>query len=373
MKYYRLDKIEKCELEGAKPSYYMIIGRRSNGKTYAALEKCIKDWFDYGYQFAYIRRFYDDISGRYGGTIFNNHISHGLIEKYSKGEWNNIYYYSGQYFFERVESDGKRIRDNKPFGYSFAINIAERYKSNAYPNIHNIVFDEFIATDGVGLGDGEFVVYMNLLSTIIRDPSRTDVNIYMLANTVNWDAIYFREMGLSNVRNMKQGTIDCYRYGQTDVIVAVEYCKDQGGDSKPVDRYFAFDNPELKMITEGVWEISAYPRTPFKYKNKDVLMTFILVYNEDILQGDVVSIENTTFLNIHPKTTPIQNEDKDIIYSNHLDPRPNWLVNFMKPYKNYQKKLTDMYVNSMTYYSDNTTGQIFNNYITWCKENDLRK
>lgn len=365
-KFYRLDRIMNCNEAGHKPSYYMIIGRRSNGKTYAALEYCIKHWFDNGEEFAYIRRYHDDISGRFGGTIFNNHINHDLISKYSKGKYNSVYYYSGRYYMELVKPNGERIRDTKPCGYAFAINIQGRYKGNAYPNVHNIVFDEFIDTDGIGLGDGEFIDYMNLLSTIIRDPSREDVTIMMLANTVNWDSVYFREMGLTNARMMEQGTIDCYRYGQTDVIVAIEYCKDRGGDSKVVDRYFAFDNPELKMITEGSWEISAYPRTPCKYTGRDVRYRFILHYNEDWLMGEIVNVDNLYFLNIRPKDPLIKDETKDLVYGNHQDARPNFVTNFMKPYKPICKKLKGFYDNGMTYYSSNTVGQIWTNYINWC-------
>lgn len=367
-KYYRLNEIMKCNEGGQKPSYYLVVGRRSNGKTYAALEYCLQKWFNNHEEFAYIRRYHDDISGRYGGTIFNNHISHGLIDKYSKGKYNSVYYYSGRYYMELIKPNGERVRDTEPCGYSFAINVAERYKSNAYPNIHNIVFDEFIPSNGVGLGDGEFIDYMNLLSTIIRDPSREDISIFMLANTVNWDCVYFREMGLTDVRNMEQGSISCYRYGQTDVIVAVEYCKDKGGDSKIVDRYFAFNNPELRMITEGVWEISAYPRTPCKYKGSDVVYRFILHYNEDWLMGEIVKHDNYYFLNIRPKDPLIKDESKDLVYGNHLDPRPNFVMNFTRPTTNLQKKLYSYYVNNQIFYSDNTTGQIFNNYINWCQQ-----
>lgn len=96
----------------------------------------------------------------------------------------------------------------------------EHDKSTSYPNITTIVFDEFL-TRGSYLKD-EFILFTNVCSTIIRQ--RNDVKIFMLGNTVNKYSPYFSEMGLSNIKNQKQGTIDIYRYGDSDLIVAVEYC-----------------------------------------------------------------------------------------------------------------------------------------------------
>ena len=37
--------------------YYLIIGERSNGKTYSILNYCLERYILYGEEFAYIRRF----------------------------------------------------------------------------------------------------------------------------------------------------------------------------------------------------------------------------------------------------------------------------------------------------------------------------
>ena len=66
-------------------------------------------------------------------------------------------------------------------------------------------------------------MFANVLSTIIRH--RNDVKIFMLANTVNKYCPYFKEMGLKHITEMKQGSIDIYTYGSSDLRVAVEYGK----------------------------------------------------------------------------------------------------------------------------------------------------
>ena len=57
-KYYNLNTILKT-----KSTYNMIIGERSNGKTYSALKYGIAQYFKNGSQIAIIRRWQTDIRG----------------------------------------------------------------------------------------------------------------------------------------------------------------------------------------------------------------------------------------------------------------------------------------------------------------------
>ena len=361
-KYYRLDNILKL-----KASYNMVIGERSNGKTYASLEHGLIKYFEDGSQIGYIRRWGEDIKGITGGSIFNGLVANGVISKLSKGEWTGVYHYAGRYFLAKESKSGKRIVANEPFAYSFALNQMEHYKSGSYPLIRTIIFDEFLARDGVGLGDNEFVLLMNMLSTIIRDPSRTDVEVFLLANTVNFDSIYFKEFGINNIRLMKQGTIDFYTYGNSNTTLAVEYCETLSDAKSQInDRYFAFDNPRLKMITEGAWEMDVWPHCPCKYLPKDVLFSFFIKYNEDLLQADTVQHEDMLFLYIHRKTTPIKDESYDLIYTNEISPRPNKRLNITRGTDGITKKIKWFFANNRVFYQDNIVGEIVNNYLNWC-------
>ena len=139
--------------------------------------------------------------------------------------------------------------------FAFALTQMEHDKSTSYPDVTTIIFDEFLSR--IGYLKDEFMLFMNVVSTIVRQ--RNDVTIYMLGNTVNKYCPYFTEMGLTHVDKMEPGTIDVYTYGESKLKVAVEYCKDHNIDGRKSDSYFAFDNPQLQMITNGVWEVALYP------------------------------------------------------------------------------------------------------------------
>ena len=185
----------------------------------------------------------------------------------------------------------------------------EHDKSTAYPKIRNILFDEFLSRT-MYLTD-EFVLLMNVFSTIIRQ--RTDVKIFMLGNTVNKYCPYFREMGLTNIKSMKPGQIDVYKYGDSGLQVAVEYTAET--KSKESNVYFAFNNPRLQMITGGKWEIDIYPHSPCKFREKDIKFSYFIDFSDSLLQCDIVYKEGKYFTFIHPKTTPIKNKEKQLIYT----------------------------------------------------------
>ena len=61
--------------------YYVIFGERSNGKTYGTLNYCLEQYFEDGSEFAYIRRWDEDLVGKKGESLFNAHIKNGVIKK----------------------------------------------------------------------------------------------------------------------------------------------------------------------------------------------------------------------------------------------------------------------------------------------------
>lgn len=359
--YYRLDSILEKNAH-----YNMIFGERSNGKTYAVIEYALERFIKHGEQFAIIRRWQDDFKGKRGATMFDNLITNGVVEKLSEGKWSNIYYYSSRWYLSKFEDD-KRIIDETPFAFAFAISAMEHDKSTSYPNIKNVLFDEFL-TRGTYIPD-EFIKFMNVLSTIIRQ--RNDVKIFMCGNAVNKYSPYFAEMGLHNVKNMKQGDIELYNYGDSGLKVAVEF-SDSPNKGKPSDIYFAFNNSKLEMIkgSGGIWEIDIYPHLPLKYKPKDIIFTYFIIFSEDILQCEIIIIKNNVFAYIHRKTTELKNIDKDLIYSTEYDVRPNWKRKITKPITPIEKKIATLFLKDKVFYQDNEVGEIVRNYLMWCKKGE---
>ena len=356
-KYYNLNKILNKNAH-----YNIIIGERSNGKTYAVLEYALKKYVETGEQLAILRRWKEDFTGKRGQQLFNALENNGLISKLTGGEWSNIYYYSSRWFLCRYEND-KRIQNETPFAFGFNLSSMEHDKSTSYPNVTTILFDEFL-TRSMYLPD-EFVLYMNTLSTIIRE--RNNVKIFMLGNTVNKYCPYFKEMGLNHVKNMHQGDIDVYQYGETGLMVAVEYCHPLNRNGKQSDLYFAFDNPKLRMIKSGTWEIDIYPHCPVKYKPIEILFTYFIKFNENILQCEIIQHGNTPFTYIHQKTTELKAPDTDLIFSNDVDVRYNWRTNILKPILPVEKKILKYFTENKVFYQDNETGEIVRNYLNFCK------
>lgn len=363
--YYTLSPILK-----EKAHYNIIIGERSNGKTYSVLQKALQDYANNGYQTALLRRMQEDFIGKRGAGLFEPLINNNEVERLTGGAWTSVYYYASRWFLCKYEEDKKgnmeRVTDNQPFMYGFALSQMEHEKGTGYPNVKNIIFDEFI-TRMAYLRD-EFVLFMNTLSTIIR--SRDDVTIFMLGNTVNKYCPYFDEMGLRHIKDMKQGEIDVYQLKHSSgkvLKVAVEYCKpfEKG---KKSDFYFAFDNQKLEMITNGVWEIDIYPHCPYRYRPKNVLFTYFIEFDRQMLQCEIVQVDDVCFTFIHRKTTPLKHPDTDLVFTTRYDARPNYRRRLTKPRLDIERKIVEFYATDKIFYQDNEVGEIIRNYLLWCNK-----
>lgn len=352
--YYSLNDILK-----RKAQYNVIFGERSNGKTYAVLLHGLKDYVSHGKQTAIVRRYDDDIKGGKADSFYDAIIANGEIERLTNGKYNKVRYWNRRFYLSfHDETTDTDVHDNKPFAFTFAINTATRYKSNSYPDVNTICFDEFL--DRKWYLQNEFADFMSIVSTIVRQ--RDDVTIFMLGNTVNKSCPYFTEMGLKHIADMKQGSIDVYSYGESGLRVAVEYAASLN-QSKPSDKYFAFDNPKLRMITSGVWEMAMYPHLPLKYKPNQVLLTYFIEFEGKMLQCEIVNADGSMFTYIHRKTTPLKNPDRDIVYKMEHDPRPNYYRRLMKPSNKWQEKIAFFFKAEKVFYQDNEVGEIVRNYI----------
>ena len=367
MKFYSVDRIIK---EVPDALYYLIIGERSNGKTFSVLEYALKDYLETGGQLAIIRRWAEDLKGKraidlFEGNFINNPYRGNILEKLSKGKYNAFFLYTGKWYLERRDEAGKVLeRDSKPFAYRFALTEMEHDKGTSYSEVKTILFDEFL-TNKIYLPD-EFKIFTNTLSTIIR--ARDNVRIFMCGNTVNKYAPYFAEMGLSNVSKMKKDVIDVYDYGDSGLKVAVEYSSFPGGKKKS-DKYFAFDNPSLKMITEGDWEIAVYPKKPLDFSPLDIAFIYFIVFGGETLQCEIVCKEDKTFTFIHKKTTPIK--EGSLVYQQEFDPRRNYARCITKPRYKHEAVIFDYFKKGLVFYQSNEVGDLVRNYLQWSSKQSL--
>lgn len=338
--------------------YRMIIGQRSNGKTYSVCKHIIENYFSKGYRSAYIRRWDEDIQPKHLSSLFAPHYK--LIEELSGGQYNSVSYRAKEFHLVYVDEDGKiTAKDPEAFCVTASINTAEHTKGQDRGEVHLILFDEFMTRNGYLTN--EFVQYCNLLSSLIRD--RSDTIIYMLANTVNRYCPYFEEMGLKDIESMPQGEVYVYTYGNSDLTVAVEYCDPVKATEKVASKYFAFDNPQLEMITSGAWELMFYPRPPYKIFKEDIKRLFYIQFGEQLLCGEIVKNKTDLFIFFHPQTKDVTIKDKDVFYTDQFT-TSICHVRFLKDQPTELHKLiANLIIKKSVCFSDNETGELFRNWL----------
>lgn len=188
----------------------------------------------------------------------------------------------------------------------------------------------------------------------------------MLGNTVNKYCPYFDEMGLNNIEQMEQGNIDVYSFGN-DLKIAVEYCCET--KSKKSNKYFAFNNPRLNMITKGKWELAIYPHLPqgYKIKPNSIIFSFVIAFNNKLVGCDVVNQNDDIFLFIRPKTTEIKSGD--LVYTMDYTPYMNTRKTFLNPIDKLDNKIKSFFTCNRVFYQSNDIGELVHNYLLTCVKN----
>lgn len=365
-RYFTLDNILKYDVP-----YYMIIGEKSNGKSFAVLNYILDMYFqhDCEWSFGAIRRYDDEFKGANGAssyfTPFESFPSGNLIEKKSGGKWNHVRWWRGQWLVQKVDSGGNVLQTNpNPLGTAFPL-TKDNIHGGRDPRIKTIFFDEFLTRQHYLID--EFVSFQITVSNIIGD--RDDVKIFMCGNTFNKYSPYFAEMGLKHISKMPKGSIDLYSYSSDRLKVAVEY-SDFPAKKKKSDFYFAFDNPKLQMITKGEWQIGLYPHYPYKegILPKDVIYRFYIIFEESILEGEIINKYDEVIAYIHRKTTPIKDDIEYPVYQLADSPKINYATDLRTSQEKVFGKISKLFMTNKVFYQDNDVGDIVKNYFDACSK-----
>ena len=362
-------------LWGNDCQYYLIMGERSNGKTYSAIKCALENYVRSGYRTnaSYIRRWEEDLKGNERKTLCDAVMQNEDILGLTNNCYDSIVCRGRNYYLARYDDElDKYILDDNPFLVVFYLNAQEHYKSANYSNMDLIITDELLTRRSY-LPD-EFVTFVNLVSTIAR--RRKGVKVLMLSNTVSRSSIYFREMGLTKVmKDIQQGNAQIVTSKQGTKIY-IEYCADTNKISKSKNRnvMFGFDNPRLEMIRTGAWEVAMYPHKPFVFKPSDVRFTFFIIWEDEIKRCQIVSAKD-------PKTgircdflyimRNISNDRSKLpkgalIYYTGHSPLPNYRRKITRPTDQREVIIGDFFRKEKVFFEDNELGDDINNYINWC-------
>lgn len=348
--YYSLNEIMK-----KNAIYNIIIGQRSNGKTYSVISLMIRTFIKTGLPSAYIRRLDSELVPSALFMLLAPHVPD--IEKLSKGVYNDYIYKARVFYLVHRDKNGDIDKISEPCIFCYALSLSKNVKGADRGEVAYTLFDEFL-TRRFYLNN-EFILYTEMLSTIIRN--RDNVINFLVGNTVNEFCPYFAEMGLNHISEQKQGTIDVYTYNNSDLIVAVEYCR-ESEVSKYTSKYFGFDNPQLNMITRGQWEFANYPHCMDRVINSDILAKCYIIFDRRTLCINIVK-KQYVYLLITPQTHTIP--DKHIIYTDTASYNPYIINDIYRDNKKISKVIFDLISQNRVFFTDNRTGETFNNWLKY--------
>lgn len=338
--------------------YNLIIGERSNGKSYdikinRGLKKAIEKQ---KCTFALLKRYAEDIKG----SFVDDYFADAPIKKLTKNKYNYVTGYRGSIYLANLNEDGK-IEKGLCIGKVFCLSNDERYKSRSYPDIEDIIFEEFTTANFYLKNETKRL--MQLVSTIFR---RREGRVWMIANSISRVSPYFTEWALSGVYNMQQGQIDLYSFKDENGNVskiAVEYCASSGEKKSGM-----FFGNYSKNIDSGFWEVDDYPHLPCEYNDTDFSTLYQIgyVYNDFAFIISLCIFKGNKFLYIKPaKKLNDWWRLPSRVLSNKFSIDKK-ITKSLNREKRIERIISDLYRNNKICYSHNLCGADFNT----CRKND---
>ena len=261
IKYYDISNVLKTEAQ-----YIILLGQRSNGKSYQAKLTVLKNAYKNKKNFVYLRRWQADIKTK----AIKSYFADMPISKITNGEYSGIEAWNGDIYFTKEDEKGNIVK-GQTIGKYCALNEYERYKSWAFVDYEYILFEEFI-TDATYLND-EPRQLQQFVSTVARHKKLT---VLMIGNTLSRVCPYFNEWCLEGVLKQKIGTIEIYHHHLEDSVVdiAVEYCANSNAENK------MFFGQSAKQIVSGEWDTVDVPKLPKPIEYYDKVYEVLVEYQK---------------------------------------------------------------------------------------------
>lgn len=341
-KYYDIHPLMKLSEDDKNIKYLISFGERSAGKSYSTCQYILENYIKNGKETAIVRRWDDDWKQGVATSYWNSLIANGEVSKITNNKWDNIIYYRHGWYLAKIDKTSEKlIKDEKPFARAFSLSTWEKSKASQYPDCSLLVLEEFISHRYIGSEGVEFNYFLNLISTIARD--RADFRCVLLGNTIaKFGNPYFENMGIQErVLKMTQGDTIVFSNDNNKLKIAVQYTAPPS-QGKASDILFEFtDNSVSRQVTHGDWQINNhYPNLPvgIRIKPMDIQYKFYLKYQNYLLEGDVILQEpNNYYLFFHKKTTELQENVEDLIFSLEHHTEHNYRRDILRP----TDKITD--------------------------------
>lgn len=297
--------------------YMMLLGQRTNGKSYQAKKTVIDKAFNHGEKFVYIRRWDREVKA----SVAANYFEDCPISELTQGKYDSAYAREGSIYLINSQNEN-RLEDKFHVGYYISLNRAVTVKSNVFKDVKWGIYEEFITDDAYLYLEPDKL--QQLVSTYFRN---NDGHVILVGNTISRVCPYFSHWCLEGVLRQKQGTIEVYHHTLADgnvVDIAVENCEMVEKKSN------MFFGSVEKQIVSGEWETRDLPHLPRTMLEYDMVYEVEVIYQmfHFCLQLLVEPKEGGTIVYVYPLTKKrkiyrkIQDGFSDLPnISNRLDPR----------------------------------------------------
>lgn len=193
--------------------FNLILSIRGNGKSYGVKKRCIENFIKKKEQFAYVRRYKDDLPESL--SEFWKDVGREFPDYECKTE--------GKKIFIRLKPGNEKEKwtNEDIAGYAFYLSTATNKKSVPYPFITTIMFDEFLMEEGhQKYLKNEVRAFLNLYETIARPGTdHPRVIAFLLANTISVTNPYFLYWNLRMPKERDKNGKRIWKHPKRSILV----------------------------------------------------------------------------------------------------------------------------------------------------------
>lgn len=363
----------------------IIVGERSNGKSYQAKHKCavlpyLQDTIEYfsdieekdgkinenilkeavtkGRRFILLRRWDKDITASY----VNQYFQDVDIKTLTENKYNNIVAWQGKIYLAFYDEEKNKNIKGDLIGYYMGLSVEQRYASASYLDVSYIIFEEFMAR-GSYIKD-EPNKLMNLYATVDRKRNKT--KLIMLGNSITKINPYLHDWGLDEMLNgMKQGEIKSkYMYaGDTNgkkeyVKISLEFCMSSGKTSYIIGTHEA-------MLNSGEFQTDPQPHLQDSYNNYDKLFRVIFYYKNYKFIGEFLKNKSNKNLCWFIKPYKGKINSKTLVFSDIIRISQYWQKDIYNPtlLNENLRRVLSTFKENMIFYANDEVGTNFKQAI----------
>lgn len=339
----------KPYLDKYDPQWVIVYGPRANGKSWSVKKDVVERFRETGEEFMYVRRYDQDLKSKAAARYFSDFVQEGGLKKASKGKYKDIKAYSSEYIMVPTDESAPK----EVCGYYIPLSTSEeRLKSQAFPNVGTIIFEEFL-THRLYLPD-EFSILMNLVSGVFRHRKG---RIILIGNTISPVCPLFEELGVDDVTSMAPGSHKLYhktnQNGEQVNILLIH--APQGKINTDIPTSMIFGRPG-NMILSGEWDIAEYPRRPKGEYETHYEIGLNFPQYSFILQMQTSEEQETPILFVYPNK---HGRKLDRVLQDEISPDP-MITRELRDDIRVEPMIHSLWKSGKVFYANDLCGNMFN-------------